>query len=84
MSAAFKIAPADIADMRATAARNRLGNEAQTRSRPSTVLNMLEGDTAIDELAEVVAKKQALIAQLHVLATIESDLRLILQISGKI
>ena len=58
--------------------------EPQTRSRPSIAMNMIEGDTMLDEYNEVLLRKQTLIAQLHVTNTLESDLRLFLQIAGKL
>jgi hypothetical protein len=70
--------------MSAAAQPRLVTEEPQTRSRPSTAMNVIEGDVMVDEFREVLVKKQDLIARLHVLNQLEADLRLHLTIAGKI
>lgn len=56
----------------------------QTRGRSSVALNVIEGATALDELADVRAKKVDAIQLLHQLNQLEADLLLHLQVGGRL
>lgn len=56
----------------------------QTRSRPSTVMNAIEGDTMLEELREQEAKIVNLLAQLKIANKLAADLRLHLLLAEKL
>ena len=55
----------------------------ETRGRQSVVLNAI-GTNAVDELADVRAKKVDTIQLLHQLTQLEADLLLHLQVAGRL